>query len=186
MNRSRIVLILLAVVVAVQFWWLAWLSQTQTDILVGSRLSWMSSAREESGLVERDVANPCGVVCLSVLGNLLDKPVLLDQSRDALSPPLDGIVSMAELEDACASLGFVGRSARASLDVVPPATACIAHVGGNHFVVIRRDSSRFWTIIDAPFGTSRASTSFLRKHWDGTGVYVAMSDSGLKFLQPES
>ncbi len=59
---------------------------------------------------------------------------------------------------------------------------CIAHVNGDHFVVLRHESDRTWAVIDVPDGTYLVSEADLRKHWDGTGVFVAHSAVELEFL----
>jgi ABC-type bacteriocin/lantibiotic exporter with double-glycine peptidase domain len=179
-NRALLILFLLA---GVQVFWLNRVLQPTEMVLVGQPLSWMSS--DLTGLPVRDIRYPCGVICLSVISNLLGQPVPLSQSRFMLTPSSDGIVSLSDIEAACRGLQLQAAPAKVDPGIMPSGSFCIAHVSGGHFVVVRRDTGDNWTVIDTPTGAVRTSTTQLKKFWSGTGVFVGHTEADLQFLADE-
>lgn len=180
LKRVRTSLIFAAMLFGAQCWWLIQASQPSSAVLAGKPLSWMTE--DEPGMAVRDPRHPCGVICLSVAGNLLEQPVSLSKAREVLSPSPDGFVSLADLMDGCGMLEWKAKAATVDPDTVPTGCVCIAHVSGNHFVVARRVSKTTWSVYDVPAGVMQITGADLKRSWNGTGVFVSRSNSELEFL----
>lgn len=182
--KRHLSVLLLAGLSFLQLGWLVKRDAERVRVIDGAGLRWMSE--EAAGMPERDPRYPCGVVCVAVAGELLSKSVTLHDVREIVRPPIDGIVSLADVATACRAIGLQAIAAKLPPSKLPVGSQCIGHVRGDHFVVIRREHKECWLIIDVPFGVVRCTTQTATRVWDGTGVFIGQSDSDLRYLTESS
>jgi ABC-type bacteriocin/lantibiotic exporter with double-glycine peptidase domain len=128
-----------------------------------------------------DPHNPCGLVCVSVVSRLLDRPSNPAQSRKIVTCDALGRTSMAELVDGLGALGFAAFGARLDqialkkLDGMP----IILHTRGNHFVVILPMRDGTAVFFDPPHPVRTTTRSELSQFWDGDAIIVQSDASQL-------
>lgn len=182
--KRHLAVLLLAGLSFLQLVWLVKRDAETVRVINGAGLRWMSE--EAAGMPERDPRYPCGVVCVAVAGELLSKSVSLHDIREIVRPPIDGVVSLADVATACQAIGLQAVAAKVTPSSLPVGSQCIGHVRGDHFVVIRRERKDSWLIIDVPFGVVRCTTQTATRFWEGTGVFIGQTDSDLRYLTESS
>ncbi len=98
------------------------------------------------------------------------------RSASAPGRPGSGWQRLAGLMEAVAEVGLEGRCYRLRLrDLrrLSPATPGIAHVGGDHFVVVWVDNDGSVTVIGPPQSIRRMTPREFGRHWNGAILVVS-------------
>jgi ABC-type bacteriocin/lantibiotic exporter with double-glycine peptidase domain len=121
----------------------------------------------------------CGPRSLAYCLHLLGSDVSVSRVADLASErgnPTEGI-SLAALAKAATQLGYEGRCYRLRVEDLRRVTARtpgIAHVGGNHFVVVWMDGEADRvTVIDPPCDTYDTTLLKFARNWDGVIMIVS-------------
>lgn len=132
-----------------------------------------------TGLVEAEEPDPnpyCGLNTLYVSLKALDAEVAsVEELKKKLgSPPSEGF-SLGQLAEVAEgfSLHTLGvKTTAANLELRRGRFACIAHVGGSHFLNIGQIGEGFATIIDPP-RSYELPLSTLESQWDGKALLIS-------------
>ena len=154
------------------------LAGVSLTILCALGLSFRPAAAQASVTVEKKLDNLCGpfslVFCARWLGQAADWGHVLD----SCDVTLDTGTSFGSLAAAAGHLGLEGRCYQLELDdlrSVSPMTPAVAHVDGNHFVVVwMQDKHRDEvTVLDPPFRISHMILRDFGRRWDGALLVVS-------------
>lgn len=127
---------------------------------------------EKHVMIDRE--NACGIVCMSVVSHLLDRPMSLAMSRRLIAVDSLGRTTMANLVDGLTAAGFkataISSDERAIEKVEDP---IVLFVNDNHFIVIK--NNRGWTTVfdppNPPFVTSLEKLEYV---WKGEAIIVQL------------
>ena len=125
---------------------------------------------------KQKLENLCGPLCLTFCARCLGVQAQLDQVALTAGTDLPTGTSFAGLTRAAAALGLEARPYRLRLDGlrgVTSATPGIAHVDGDHFVVVWMAGPDEVTTIQPPLGSQRMSLRSFGRHWDGAILIVS-------------
>jgi predicted double-glycine peptidase len=128
-------------------------------------------------LTQRErLENLCGPLCLTFCAKWLGVEAQLDQVALAAGTDRPTGTSFAGLVKAAAALGLEARPYKLRLDdlrAVTSATPGIAHVDGDHFVVVWMAGPDQVATIQPPLGSRSMRLSSFGRHWDGALLVVS-------------
>ena len=140
-----------------------------------------------------DVANNigCGPSALSVAARLIERPVSRDELASCFGRDLTGVCSLKDIQGNAEGLGLATRVAKC--DAANPELAPLPLIvrlapeiqtssGVGHFVVFYGRSKSAIQVIDFPRPPKLIPIDVLRKHWDGTGLYIARTSTELNAI----
>lgn len=110
----------------------------------------------------------CGLACIAMLATFNGVSITLKELRTSSSNARGS--SLTNLRDIASRLGLVTRPLRLEIDEFSNVkTPCIAHINGNHFVLVEK-VGRHFSIIDPAVGRRKIS----KRHFGGmfTGVVL--------------
>src|SRR5699024_9864673 len=120
-------------------------------------------------------AAECGLACLAMIARYHGHDVDLAGLRRRFSTSLKG-ANLARVMDMATQLDFVTRPLRLDLDELDQLkTPCILHWDLNHFVVLKRATSRHVIVHDPARGEHKLSLKEASDHF--TGVALELSPS---------
>ena len=125
---------------------------------------------------KQKLENLCGPLCLTFCAMWLGVPANLDQVALAAGTDYPTGTSFAGLTKAAAALGLKARPYRLRLDdlrAVTSAAPGIAHVDGDHFVVVWMAGPNQVMTIQPPLGSQKTTLYSFGRHWDGAILIVS-------------
>ena len=132
-------------------------------------------------------AMDCGPACLRMVLSYYGKTLSSQAIHDTLQPDRDG-VSLYDIQQSAESFGLQASAYATSLDHLRHLTGpFIAHVDGNHFVVVYRVTKNKLRIADPATGLETVSLkSFASRFIQGEGIgHILMLSPGKNFRREE-
>lgn len=132
----------------------------------GLQWSW----RRKLSVVLQTEAAECGLASLAMIARYHGHDVDLPSLRRRHSTSLKG-ANLARVMEMAGQLGFETRPLRLELEELPELkTPCILHWNLNHFVVLKRATSRGAIIHDPARGVLKQSNAEVSKHFTGVAL----------------
>jgi ATP-binding cassette, subfamily B, bacterial CvaB/MchF/RaxB len=120
--------------------------------------------------VSQTEAAECGLACLAMVAGYYGKRIDLPALRQQFSVSLRG-TTLEHLIRFAARLDLTGRPLRVELEDLPQlSTPCILHFDMNHFVVLKKATSRRAIVYDPALGRRHFSMSSLSRHFTGVAL----------------
>lgn len=114
----------------------------------------------------------CGAACLAMVGKHYGRSYQIPVLREMAGITREGS-SLRSLADTAEKLGFQARPVRAELRHLANATLpCVAHWGGNHFVVVYEIKKGRVTVADPALGLLRMTEAEFRRGWTGMALLL--------------
>jgi len=127
-------------------------------------------------------AAECGIACLAMVAGYYGKKIDLPALRQRFSVSLRG-ATLAHLIRFAASVDLTGRPLRVDLEDLPLlSTPCILHFDMNHFVVLKKATSRKAIVYDPALGPQQLTMSSLNRRF--TGVVLELTPTSA-FMQKD-
>lgn len=126
-------------------------------------------------------ARLCGERCLVFCAHLLGKAATLDGVAEMTGPASEEHTSLAALQSAAHQLGLEARCYRMSLRdlaAMPQGLPAVAHVDGNHFVVVWRLGRGKVAVAEPPFGAEYVSLGQFALRWTGAIMLLTRPGEG--------
>lgn len=128
-------------------------------------------------------AAECGIACLAMVAGYYGKQIDLPALRQRFSMSMRG-ATLAHLIRFAAGLDLTGRPLRVELEDLPLlSTPCILHFDMNHFVVLKKATSRKATVYDPAVGPLQLTMSSLSRRF--TGVVLELTPTAAFMQQDE-
>ena len=122
--------------------------------------------------IEQQSSSDCGVACLSMLARYWGKRFPIHVLRERANVGVSG-ASLKGLASAAESLGFHARPVRASLGrMIDQTNPWIAHLDGNHFVVVYIIQGTQVTIADPAMGLKTLPRQEFSRRWTGYALLL--------------
>ena len=141
-------------------------------LAVTPAIAWAAQVLTETQKLE----NLCGPLCLTFCAKWLGLQANLDQVALTAGTDLPTGTSFAGLMRAATDLRLEARACQLRLEhlrCATSATPAIAHVDGDHFVVVWMAGPDEVTTIQPPLGSQRMSLRSFGRHWDGALLIVS-------------
>ena len=118
----------------------------------------------------------CGAHCLYVALRALDVPAKHDEVKDKLGPLPPGGYSLGSIEEVAQGYGLEMLGVTTSVENLrlrPERFACIAHLSGNHFVLLAAAPEEGPVRVIDPPKTYDLPAETLATRWDGTALLLS-------------
>lgn len=139
---------------------------TLAEVATRTSLSW----RRHLPMLRQSEAAECGLACLAMIASYHGQHHSLPALRRRFATSLKGM-TLTQLLSVAHGLGLNGNPVRLELDELPELSVpCILHWDLNHFVVLRKATTRGAVIHDPAVGERRLSMTELSEHVTGVAI----------------
>jgi ABC-type bacteriocin/lantibiotic exporter with double-glycine peptidase domain len=171
MWRRRILDLLCAAVLLALLAFLVYTSRQRTTEAAGA-----------TAVEQIDPQHPCGAVCVTVVSELLGRPVELQRVKELVRTDGLGRTSMEELQDGLRCQGFSALGVRLSPGTLKDLAGVplILFVNRSHFLVALPTGVGTAVILDPPHPAACWTADALGQRWGGEAILVQNSPEELQ------